>query len=316
VVAVVASLGGLARADDRVRPPVRLELAACLDAERDAIQRAVRVELGDDAPGADPAYAVQVRVDCAAGGPDTGVIVDVRGPDSPRHYRYALDWHAQPADARPRLVGLAVAEAVDASRIELTAVPEPPPPLPRHVPAPPPEHPAAASRWTLALVGADRSFMAPAGAVLVGGGLRPSRQLSPHLRIAFDLLAEGNTVLVSSGAINALSLSSAPRVAYRVGPLGAGVHAELGLGARLGVVIMRSKTLGTGDLVADHLVRGWFGPAATAAVGFALTPRVAIDAGFELGVVASGVTARDLGEAVVAIDGIWTSLGIAAVISL
>lgn len=35
---------------------------------------------------------------------------DVRPAGSLRRYRYALDWHRQPVDARSRLVGLAVAE--------------------------------------------------------------------------------------------------------------------------------------------------------------------------------------------------------------
>ena len=320
-VVVVASLASRAHADEhgRLRPPVQLELAACLDAERDAIQRAVRVELGDDAPGADPANAARVRIECAATGLETGVILDVRPPDSPRHYRYALDWHAQPRDARPRLVGLAVAEAVDASGIELTAVPAPaPPPPPRSVPAPP-EPAVVASPWTLTALGSRRSFMAHAGVALVGGGLMPSRRLSSHLRVAFDLVAEGGTVLVSSGTINALSLSSAPHLIYRVerrGPLGADAHAELGIGARIGVVSLRGQTLGSGELVADRVVRAWFGPAATAAIGLALTPRVALDACLELGIVASGATARDLGQPAVVVDGTWTSLGIAAVISL
>jgi hypothetical protein len=52
------------------------------------------------------------------------------------------------------------------------------------------------------------------------------------------------------------------------------------------------------------------------AVGLDLTPRVSLRAGIELGVVASGATARDLGEPVAAIAGAWTSLGLATVIEL
>jgi len=86
-VAVVA-LGAPAHAEDR--PPVRLELGACLDGDRDAIQHAVRVEVGDDA--ADDARAVVVRVDCAASGLEAGVVLEVVPPDGARRYRYALDW--------------------------------------------------------------------------------------------------------------------------------------------------------------------------------------------------------------------------------
>lgn len=60
----------------------------------------------------------------------------------------------------------------------------------------------------------------------------------------------------------------------------------------------------------------WLGPAADVAVGFDLTPRVSLRAGVELGVVATGATARDLGQPVAAIAGAWTSLGLAAVMEL
>jgi hypothetical protein len=133
----------------------------------------VRVELGD-APAEGDARAVTVRIECAADGLDAGVVLEVRPPDSPRRYRYALDWRAQPPDARPRLIGLAVAEAVDASRIELTAVPEPSPPG-RPIEARPSAIP---SDWSVALVGARRAFSGRNGVDLLGVGLVTVRRLS------------------------------------------------------------------------------------------------------------------------------------------
>jgi hypothetical protein len=43
---------------------------------------------------------------------------------------------------------------------------------------------------------------------------------------------------------------------------------------------------------------------------------VSLRAGVELGVVATGATARDLGEPVAAIGGAWSSLAVGAVLEL
>jgi hypothetical protein len=119
--------------------------------------------------------------------------------------------------------------------------------------------------------------------------------------------------LTPSGAVAVRSLSSAPRLAYRAGGR---LHAELGVGARIGIVSMRGEALPDAPLVGVRQVRVWLGPAASAAIGAELTPGVALSASFELGVVASGATARDLGEPVAALGGAWTSFGFAAAIAL
>jgi hypothetical protein len=310
-VVVAAAVGFAAGADagelGRARPPVELELAACLEDVRAAIERAVQVELGDP-PVEGDARAVTVRVECATDGLDAGVVLEVRPPDSPRRYRYALDWRAQPPDARPRLIGLAVAEAVDASRIELTAVPEPPPGHPIAA-----RRAAAASDWSIALAGARRAFSGANGVDLLGVGLQPVRRLSAHLAVSADLAAEATTVLTASGSVAVLSVSSSPRIAVR----SAGrLHGELGVGARIGVVRMRGDALPGSQLAGGTQVRPWLGPAVDLAVGLEVTPRASLRAGIELGVVATGATARDLGKPVAAIAGAWTSLGLAAVIEL
>ena len=315
----IAALGAPAHADEpvraaelgRARAPVLLELAACLEPERDAIQRAVRVELGGDPAGAADARAVVVRVECAAEGVDAGIVLEVRPPGTPRRYRYALDWREQPLDARPRLLGLAVTEAVDASRIELVAVSEPaPPPGPGLAGAPAARAP---SDWTLALFAGQRAFSPRAGVDLSGAGLMLTRRLSPHLRLGGDLMVEAATALTGAGAISVRSASIAPRIAYRAGGR---IHGELGLDLRLGVVGMQGEVLPHGPFVAGSQVRAWLGPAATAALGADLTPSVALIARFELGLVAVGATARDRGEPAAVIGGTWTSLGLAAAIGL
>jgi hypothetical protein len=308
-VAVAVGLAGRAQADEigGSRPPVRLDLAACLDDARDAIERAVRVEVGD-APDQDDARAVVVRVECAAGGPDAGVVLEVRPPGNPRRYRYALDWRVQPPDARARLIGLAVAEAVDASRIELTAVPD----AARHS-SDAASRVAVASDWGIAVAGVRRAFSTPTGVALLGVGLEPTRRLSPHLRLAVDLTAESATALSSSGGIAVLSVSSAPRIEVRTGGR---LYAELGVGARIGLVWMRGEALPDSQFVGGSLVRPWLGPAVDVAVGLGVSPRMSLRAGLELGLVAIGATARDRGIAVAAVAGSWTSLGVAAALEL
>lgn len=294
---------------------MQLALAACLDADREAIEYAVRVELGDDA-AAEPAAAVEVDVACAPGGVDAGVVLEVRPPGSARRYRYALDWSAQPSDARPRLLGLAVAEAVDASRIELTALPEPPAAAPIASPAVVADArhgEAVAGIWAVSLVAGQRAFSHRAGVALVGGGLTATWRASPHARLAIDVLAETDTVLVASGAIHVQSLSAAPRAVLHVGGR---LHAELGAGLRVGVVRMQGETTADTGLVGARLVRAWLGPIATAALGLDVAPRVAFGAGLEIGVAASGATGRELGREAAVLDGRWLALGLSATLTL
>jgi hypothetical protein len=296
---------------------VHLELAACLADAHDAIERAVRVEVGDPPDPSDAhaaAVVIAVAVECAADGVDAGIVVDVRPPGNPRRYRYALDWRTQPPDARPRLIGLAVAEAVDASRIELVAVPEPPIVLhPATHPTGPAGGPSAGADWRIAVIAVRRAFSAEGGIELLGGGLLPTRRLSPHLALSADLLAETATVLTASGAVSVLSVSSAPRMVVRVGHL---VHAELGAGARFGIVRMRGEALPGSEVAGTSQIRPWLGAAADVAVGLHLTERLSLRASAELGFVIAGATARDFGIPVASLAGTWTSLGLAAGLDL
>jgi hypothetical protein len=300
-VAIVAATASRASADER--PAVHLELGACLDGEREPLERAVRLELGKPA---DDATTVDVAVDCAVGGVDAGLVIEVRSPRTARRYRYALDWHAQPIDARPRLAGLAVVEAVDASQIELTAIAEP-------APVAPPALRVEASPWAVAVGPTRRAFAGGAGVALVGGGVGASRAVSSHVRVAIDLVVEGDTVVVASGAIAVQSMSSSPRLVYRVGDR---VHAELGVGARVGAVMMRGEPLAGGALEGRTFARPWAGPAASLGAGISLTRALALDATVELGT-AMGATARDLsGQPAAMADGRWTAFGMALNVSL
>jgi hypothetical protein len=312
VVAALAAHGPRAWAEVRdglggppgVRPGVRIDLGACFDDDRDAMQRALGTELGVDA--SDDPGTVDVLVDCMAGGRDTGVIVEVHWPGRLRSYVYALDWHVQPVSARPRLIALALAAALDASWIGLAAIPPPGERVQGADPVPTPT-------WALALIGSQRSFVTNAGVTLGGGGVMPSRRLSPHVLVAMDLIAEGANLALPSGAVDVFSVSSSPRVAIRVGDR---LHAAFGFGARLGMVRLHGAGLGQDEAAPDPPYRFWLGPTATTALGFDLTPGVSLDAGFEIGVVEYGTAVHDMGVPAVVLGGSWTSFGLSAAIAL
>lgn len=293
------------RADPgRVRPPARLELDDCLVATGEQFEQAARVEIGPRRPGPDE---VIVAITCAAGGLDEGVVIEVRPPSSSRRYAYALRWRAQPVDMRPRLVGLAIAEAISASQIELVAVPSPV--------APPPVV-ATPAVWTFGVSGFRRSFSHDAGVAMLGGGATLTRVLRPSVRLAIDVLGEGDTVVVGAGVIRVLTLSTAPRVLYRVGDQ---LFAEAGLGARVGVVDMHAETLPDAmaySLTGHKAVRGWLGPMGTASVGAHLSPRLSVEANLEVGISAVGSTGQMLGTPAASVDGRWLSIGLATTVSL
>jgi hypothetical protein len=79
---------------------------------------------------------------------------------------------------------------------------------------------------------------------------------------------------------------------------------------------MRGESFANTGVMASRMTRLWLGPVAMAALGFDLSQRISVDARVELGAVAPGATARDLGEPAAAVDGAWASLGLAAAFAL
>jgi len=306
VIATAIAIGIVrgARADTgRVRPPARIELADCLQANREIFEQAARVEIGERSTIADE---VLVTVTCAEGGIDAGVVIEVRPPGSTRRYAYALDWRRQPVDMRPRLVGLAVAEAIDASQIELTALPSP---VSHTLPI------ERVERWSLGLSGFRRTFSHEAGLATLGAGATLTHLIQPSLRLAIDVLGEGDTAVTSAGAIDVLTVSTAPRVLYRVGDRR---FAEGGLGARLGLIHMRGEVSPEMDAQwsGRAALRTWFGPMATAGLGARISDRLAIEATVEVGISVVGSTARVLGVPAASVDGTWLSIAVATTVAL
>jgi hypothetical protein len=306
VVAVWLGLTRLAAADER--PPVRLLLSTCLPLDAEAVRRAVRVELATLAAD-DDTTATSVSVDCTA----TGVLLTIQAPGAERRYRYALDWSTQDPEARPRLLALAVAEAVDASRIELTALPaleSAAAPAATAAASVPPPHPG----YAFALEGGVRNFSADHGASLRGAGVALSTRRTPYLGASVDLLLEGGSAVTTSGVIEATTLSTSVRGTAQVSS--GDWFGEVGAGARVGIVRLRGETLTSGPFSAGATTRVWLGPAAEVAFGVRLASSLRVSLGAEVGFAALGATARDLGDPALALASAWTSLWLAASIDL
>jgi hypothetical protein len=303
-----------ARAEPVVRPRshVRLAFEACLVELRDAIQRAVWVESGELVAVAEPEDAVDVQIGCARDGIDAGVVLEVRWPGRQNDYRYALDWHTVPLDVRPRLVGLAVVEAVDASRIELTAVPE----LPRRtaaIVASPGFVPEPPAEWTLVVAVGRRSFASATGVEVGGLSVALGRRLGHRVQLRSDLAFEHAGVFTSSGQIDVESVSTAPHIALR---FGGRVYAGAGVGARLGLVRMNGTTFMAPQIHRDRLIRTWAGPVASGTAGVALSSRISVEAELEIGTTVLGATGRDLDKPAAVMSGAWTSFAVAAAVAL
>ncbi len=296
------ALGSLAGAEPR--PPVRVELPDCLAAEREAIEQAIVLELGDQMIG----EPIVVVVRCAPEGPDAGIVLDVQRPNNPRHYRYALDWRGQAEDTRARLVGLAVVEAVDASGIELTAVGEPPRVIVRYAAAP--RHPADR---TVALIGERRMFGGTHGADLLGFDVHLTQRLGEHTDAALGIGAGGDTVVTASGAVNVVAASIAPAIAIGSGDR---LRGTIDGGVRIGVVRMQGTARPGAGIAGETKVRAWLGPEIGVAVGVRLGESFTIGARGEVGMTVVGASVRDFGMPVSALDGAWLSLGVSAMLSL
>jgi hypothetical protein len=166
---------------------------------------------------------------------------------------------------------------------------------------------------SLAVAGGARSFHGEGGVQLVGLDLIPALRVAPQIRIAMDLAAEIATVLVPSGVVRVTAISIAPELGYRVGGT---VHGDIAAGARIGVARMAGEVLPDTTFVAATITRAWFGPYAAIAGGVSIGHRASVDARLELGVVAASVTARDFGDAVASISGIWTGLRVGVSVEL
>jgi hypothetical protein len=251
-------------------PLVRLDVA-CAEADADELRRIARVELRallvDGTAGPDLTH---VRVVCK----DGLAALTVDDPLTGKSLRRVVVLAGAAPAVRPRLLGLAVAELVAASWIELAL--NPAPALP---PAEPPPSPAAKaaggsvarmrlgggagtwSPWSLRALGAFGLTGFTSGPVLLGGGVRLSKDLPAHLALSVDLMFVHRSEAVSLGRVATDIITTAPALVarLRVGP----VDLCGGVGFRVGGVRLTGSPTDPMTARGDSLAAAFYGPMLT-----------------------------------------------------
>jgi hypothetical protein len=251
-------------------PLVRLDVE-CPEARPEEIRRIVRVELRallvDEPPGPDlPRVRIVCKGDLAA--------LTVDDPLTAKSLRRVVSLTGAAPAVIPRLLGLAVAELVAASWIELAL--NPTPALP---PAEPPasvgarEAGRAAARarfgsdatswspWSLRAVGAFGLTGFTSGPVLMGGGIRLGKDLPAHLALSLDLMFVHGSESVYLGRVAIDVITAAPALLARVrlGP----VDLHGGLGFRVGGARLTGSPTDPATVRAGSLVAAIYGPMLT-----------------------------------------------------
>jgi hypothetical protein len=252
------------------RPLVRLDVQ-CPEAQPEELRRVVRVELRallvDEPPGPD---LTRVRIVCK--GDLAALTVD--DPLTAKALRRVISLTGAAPAVKPRLLGLAVAELVAASWIELALNP---------TPALPPAEPPASARtraagravararfgsgaaswspWSLRAVGAFNLTGFTSGPVLMGGGIRLGKDLPAHLALSLDLMFVHGSEAVSLGRVATDLITVAPALLARVrlGP----VDLRGGLGFRVGGARLTGSPADPATARAGSLVAAVYGPMLT-----------------------------------------------------
>jgi hypothetical protein len=251
-------------------PLVRLDVA-CPEARPEEMRRIVRVELRalmvDEPSGPD---LTRVHVVCKGG----LAALTVDDPLTGKSLRRVVSLEGAAPAVLPRLLGLAVAELVAASWIELAL--NPTPALP---PAEPPASagareagsaavrarlaagPATWSPWGLRAAGAFVLTGFTSGPVLVGGGLRLGKDLPKHLALSLDVMFVHGSELVSLGRVAIDLITAAPALLARLqlGP----VDLRGGLGFRVGGVRLTGSPADPATARGGSLATAFYGPILT-----------------------------------------------------
>jgi hypothetical protein len=271
-------------------PLVRLDVE-CPEARPEEIRRVVRVELRallvDEPPGPD---LTRVRIVCK--GDLAALTVD--DPLTAKALRRVVSLTGAAPAVRPRLLGLAVAELVAASWIELALNPTPA--------LPPAEPPASAgtreagrvaararfgsgatswSPWSLRAVGAFNLTGFTSGPVLLGGGIRLGKDLPAHLALSLDLMFVHGSEAVSLGRVATDLITVAPALLARVrlGP----VALCGGLGFRVGGARLTGSPADPATARGESLVAAVYGPMLTVSTSVKLWRFLLLEVGGEAG---------------------------------
>lgn len=295
--------------------PLRLELDSCPGIDRATVDRVVTMEL--EAAPADERQEgalTTARAQCEGGRAQLTIEDPVTGKSMTR----ALDLADQPRGLRSRLLGLAIAELVLASWIELRLSPGPPPSWPEA--AAPPE-----ARRTAAFIAERRLLVAspartPVAWELVAGpavrrfssglftwglaaGVRHWLDRHPLAGVGLELDGSyGEASVPALASASALGVSAAPCLLMRgaFGPVTAGA----GAGWRVGLAHLSAEL--TSTLRSGRSAwRAWTGPFLEADLSVPLSRALFLRAGVESGYVLVPARGRVDSASVLELDGAW-----------
>jgi hypothetical protein len=296
---VHAACSEVARAQTNI--PVHVEESSCATVPRDALEAALRVELGERVVEQAEPGTLRVRVSC----PDDHALVAVTRPDGTES-ESATALRRVSSDLRPRVIALTLVEIVrNLERAPAPAVQaepvEPPPaqPLPAAPPAP---------RVHIGVSGHGRSF----GVLetwLAGGGVGARGSVGP-VELGLDLVVLTSEREGRRGSVRALSALVRPSVAYaRARGFWSG---RIGAGCDAGFASV------TGHAEAPHArdgrVKGqWLSPYGFVGGSYRITPWLELGASLEAGWVMVPVVGQIQKTRDVRLDGPWAglSLGVA-----
>jgi hypothetical protein len=306
---------------------VEVELRDCGSMVGEELRRIVAAELGpevrvglrttDSASGA-PGEVRRVRSDaadvvvtCEPNLVRMEVLDSVTGKRLVRH----LDLRRYAASARPRLLGVSVAELVAASWVELAAH--------QQAPVRPVEARGSERSRDMAVRVAEDTLLPPptwdvepsiggrrldqGRLTVLGGALALNRSQRGWLAYGGDLTLEGGSSAVSLGRVGAMlgSLGASVRLRQELAIL----RFEAGVGARIGFVRFQGTPDARGvNAVGETAVLPWGGPLALVRVAVAPVRRLTLTGSFEAGLATLAAEARVAGAAAVAVDREWLGL--------
>jgi hypothetical protein len=292
--------------------PLRLEMDGCADLDQAVVKRVLTMELGASLVVAG-GVATTARAQCRA----SEVEVTVEDPVTGKATTRVLDLEGQPRDLRSRLLGLAISEAVLASRLELAIPLEPT--SSAKAPAPPePRREAAdiaARNVTPAVRGSSlnrtESAAGPTlrwfGSGLVVKGLAAGAvhrlRSHPSVGAALDLDGGyGDRFVTSVGRASAASIMLASQLFVHTDH--SPFSAMAGAGWRAGLARLSSEPESTLRVGRSATV-GWTGPFLAVDLSVSLWRSLFVRAGLEGGRVLIPARGTVQGVRVIAFDGAW-----------
>lgn len=304
-------------AEDTEHPPIHLALHPCVPVEEAAVRQVLALELGallteGDAPASG---VTQVTVDCA----DAQIWLRVDDPVTGKSLLRRIYLLTVNPGVRARLLGLAIAELVNASWTELLANPKPVVPAADPIASPEIRRAAlsvvkrnaagmmqrpAAPGWGPSLFGVIMlSGFFASRTLLTGGGVRLGWSHRRHFGWAVDLIAQHGSSATPLGDVALDAVSSGASLFFD--HHGSRLGLRLGGGFRGGLLVLSGRPKDPTEVQGNSVPAGWGGPTLSISTSVKLPKRVLLQANLEGGYVSFPVLARVAWSSTVGLDGLW-----------